>query len=229
MNPFQYGNSAHSSIESDWYSKLPADRQLLFETQTQDWEQSFAMLSITLDGAMAARSEGELPQARQQVGCAADLARRLSGSILPTLSALGASRHWRREPAVVPLQPELFHAESGQEAATWNVLLHWPLARKWQFRLKLSMLRSAVEKLTREFCEAAADIADGISVHPQDEWRALETLHEDLNTLLREAFVMLKSFLCAISTEGYRLFQTALGEIKVKCFPPQPGPSPASP
>jgi len=232
MNPDHYEDDVAHGLAADWRQSLPADRQLLFATQTRDWEQGYAMFSVTLNGALTARSQGSLVQARQQVACAADLAERLSHSLLPTLFALGNVRRWRRTPTVEPLQPDLFRGLAAQEAATWNALLHWPLLlRRWQFGLKLRALRHAIERVTGEFCEVAHEIADGVSVHPSAGWQALEALHDDLNTALREAFVVLKSFLCAVSAEGYRIFRTALslGEAKVKGFPPEQGISPVSP
>jgi len=232
MNPDHREDDVPDGLEADWLQRLPADRQHLFATQTRDWEQGYNMFSVTLNGAFTARSEGSLVQARQQVACAADLAERLSDSLLPTLSALARVRRWRRVPTVEPMQPELFRGEAAQQAATWNVLLHWPLMlRRWQFGLKLNALQRAIEKVTQEFCEVAHDIADGVTVSPSAGWHALEALHDDLNTVLREAFVVLKSFLCAVSAEGYRIFRAALhlGETKVKGLPPEQGISPASP
>lgn len=230
MNPALEGDRPSETVPSDWRRHLSTERQNWFDARTRNWERDYAMLSITLDSALTERSRGELVHARQQVGCASDLAQRLSGSLLPTLSALARSRQWRREPAVEPLQPGDFRGESAQEAAAWNALLHWPLLfQNWRFALKLRALRRAVQDVTAEFCAVAGEIAEGACVEPTIAWRALEALHDDLNTALREAFVVLKSFLCAISAEGYRFFLAAVGEIKVNAFPPEQGMSPASP
>ena len=230
MRPVIDADEPDPAVSDDWRRALPSERQQLFEMQTGDWERNYAMFSVALNGALASRSNGELVQARQQVACASDLAQRLSTSLLPTLSAVALNRRWRRLPAVEPMHPEFFRGEAAQEAATWNTLLHWPLVlRKWQFGLKLRALRHAIERVTREFCEVAAELAAGLSVQPDKAWRALEAMHDDLNTALREAFVVLKSFLCAVSAEGYRLFRLALGEAKVKMMPPGPGITPASP
>lgn len=230
MNAVPGGHQADESVAADWLQPLPEERQHLFNRRTLDWEHGYAMFSLTLDGALTARARGELVQARQQVACASELAERLLGSLLPTLSALEDVRQWWRTPAVEPLQPGLFRRESAQEAATWNSILHWPLVfRRWQYALKLRSLRQAVRIVTREFCELAEEISQGICVDPAAAWRALEALHDDLNTVLREAFVVLKSFLCAVSGEGYRLFLVATDEAKVKAFRTEGDISPASP
>jgi len=224
------GPESPASVETDWLQVLPDERQNLFAAQTEDWERSYAMFSVTLNSALTARSQGELIRARQQVACAADLAKRLSHRLLPTLRVLSGSYPWRRSPLVEPLQPNLFRGEAAQGVATWNTLLHWPLVvRPWQFGLKLRVLRHAIAKVTREFCEVASDIAEGVSTQPTSGWLSLEALHDDLNTMLREAFVTLKSFLCAVSAEGYRLFRAALGDLRLKGLPPEQGISPASP
>lgn len=230
MNQNTEGRNIPASVETDWLQVLPAERQDLFSAQTEDWERNYTMFSMTLNSAIAARSQGELVQARQQVACAADLAQRLSHALLPTLGALSGNYRWKRSPTVEPLQPHLFRGESARGVATWNALLHWPVfPRHWRFGLKLRVLRHAIEKVTREFCEVARDLAEGVSVRPSTGWLSLEALHDDLNTMLREAFVTLKSFLCAVSVEGYRLFRAALGESNGKGLPPERGISPASP
>jgi hypothetical protein len=213
-----------------WFQPLPEERQRLFNCQTADWEHGYAMFSITLRSALSAFSHGELIHARQQVACASELALRLSARLIPTLAALQGTRQWRRTPAVAPLQPDLFRRASTQQAAVWNSALHWPLLlRRWQFALKLRALRQALGVITGEFCELAEELAQGISVHPASAWRALEALHDDFNTVLREAFVVLKAFLCAVSAEGYRLFLAALGEAKGKSLLAQGDIIPARP
>ncbi|PYU15507.1 MAG: hypothetical protein DMG29_06660 [Acidobacteria bacterium] len=75
---------------------------------------------------------------------------------------------------------------------------------------KLRSLADTVEDLQGEFREAAEEIADGASTQPGARWQALDILHYDLNTCLREAMVMLKSFLCALPSEEMQLFQQKL-------------------
>ena len=230
MKPVLDQHETAAGVGQDWVRLLPDDRQRFFEAQTTDWERAYGMFSVVLNDALTARRRGELVHARQQAACSADLAHRLSHSLRPALSAFARNHQWERPPGIEPMQPDLFRGQAAQHAATWNRILHWPVAvRSWQFALKLHALRHAMESVTAEFCEVAQDIADGLSVHPDAGWRELETLHDDLNTVLREVFVVLKSFLCAVSEEGYRAFHVALGQAKLKGFSPEQGISPATP
>jgi hypothetical protein len=52
------------------------------------------------------------------------------------------------------------------------------------------------------FQETAEELADGVQVHPLESWSALDTLHYDLNTCLRESIVVLKSFLRVLPDAG---------------------------
>lgn len=230
MRPAPDRDQSTAGVEQDWLRVLPDDRQRFFAAQTTDWERSYGMLSVALNDALTARRRGDLVYARQQAACSADLARRLAHSLLPALSGFARNRHWARSPIVQPMQPDLFRGEAAQRAATWNRLLHWPMGmRRWQFALKVRAVRHAMDRANARFCELAQEIAEGLSVHPGAAWLELETLHDDLNTVLREVFVVLKSFLCAVSADGYSAFQVALGEAKLKGFSPAQGISPATP
>jgi hypothetical protein len=48
-------------------------------------------------------------------------------------------------------------------------------------------------------------------VHPESHWEALDSLHYDLNTCLRETIVVLKSFLLGLSPEELDAFCRRLG------------------
>jgi hypothetical protein len=212
MQPVHPSPPDTPTVADAWRARLPEDRRTFFEQHTGQWEQSYTMFSIVLNDALTARSRGALVTARQQVACASDLARRLSGSLVPTLQALSHTAAWREHlPPVIPLQPALFRNDAAHGIALWNWLLHRPLAvRRLRFALKLSALRRAIVGLSADFLDLAAEIAQGLSVSPDAAWRALEALHDDLNTVLREAFIILKAFLSATSSEGFRRFHTSL-------------------
>ena len=47
----------------------------------------------------------------------------------------------------------------------------------------------------------AAELVSGRAIHPNESWKILESHHYDLNTCLREAEVLLKSFLRALPAD----------------------------
>ena len=61
-----------------------------------------------------------------------------------------------------------------------------------------------------DFCAAANDIAKGIPVEFDAEWQAVDAAHYDLNTCLREAIVLLKSFLMALPDNELEAFQATV-------------------
>ena len=67
-----------------------------------------------------------------------------------------------------------------------------------------------VEELTVEFRSTAEDLAEGTSIRPSMHWEALDNLHYDLNTCLRETIVLLKSFLRALPASELDAFRTRL-------------------
>ena len=109
---------------------------------------------------------------------------------------LTAGREVGNVPAVEPLNAEFFRGETAQTAASWNEFLHRVLfASRSRFFHKLRILSETLQSLAREYNDAAADVAAGASVQPGDSWDALECLHYDFTTCLREMEVVLKSFL----------------------------------
>jgi hypothetical protein len=75
---------------------------------------------------------------------------------------------------------------------------------------KLESLQRIVQDLRDEFCAAAAELSAGIAIDPAAEWEALEAIHDDMNTCLREIVVMLKCFLRALPAEEVSSFQQGL-------------------
>jgi hypothetical protein len=106
-------------------------------------------------------------------------------------------------PLVSSLNPEFFRGEVARQNATWNLLLHRILfGSRSRYLHKLRALEMIVCTVVDHFQETAEELADGVQVHPQESWSALDTLHYDLNTCLRESIVMLKSFLRVLPDAG---------------------------
>jgi len=204
-------------VHASWLCRLPAERQQLFEQTVGALDAAYAMMSITLDEAMQLRSQAQLVQAREQAGVCAELSERLAGKLLHVLGAIrGQAKYLPQFPAVLPLARANFRHKGAREAAGWQSVWHSLLpSARFRFYQKVHSLRRTVEGLSREFEENARDIADNTSTEPGQSWQALDHLHFDLNTCLREAIVVLKSFLRTAPQETFLEFQQELHGIRV--------------
>ena len=84
------------------------------------------------------------------------------------------------------------------------------LTRKLQFAYKISALADLVDELDFSFESAAEELACGEALQPDRAWDLLGAAHYDLNTCLREAIILLKSFLHALPEAQLASFQVAL-------------------
>jgi len=173
------------------------------------------MTSVSLDDALSLRARGELVRARQQVSISADLLSRLAASLVGACGVLSdRGRHISNVPSVEPLNSEFFRGETAQTAASWNEFLHRVLfASRSRYFQKLRILSETLQNLAREYTEAAEDVAAGISVQPGDCWDKLECIHYDFTTCLREAEVLVKSFLRALPGEQLNAFASELNAL----------------
>jgi len=196
-------DSVRRDVPEDWLAALPRDKSQIFDAVVRQWECSYAMMSVALDDALTLRLRGELVCARQQVQITANLVARFAGSLIAACASITeAGRHVSDLPVVEPLKTQFFRGDTAQSAASWNGLLHHVLfGDRSRFFHKLRILSSTVEQLDREFDRAATDLAEGVSEQPGVCWAALDSVHYDLNTCLREAEVVLKAFLRALPTE----------------------------
>ena len=200
------------SVREDWLAWLPAEKDGIFDASVADLEASYGMLSVTLDEAFALSARGALRQARDQAAVSAALFDRLAARLEGAQRAMAEhARHFGTLPNVAPLKPAFFRGETAQHFARKSSLLSKVLfPSRSKFFHKLSVLSQIAEELAREFREAAEELTEGRSWHPSARWEALDVLHYDLNTCLRETIVMLKSFLCALPNEEVARFRQRL-------------------
>ena len=199
---WSYRSSVRRSVLQDWAAALPREKLQIYDATVRRWELSYAMMSVALDDAISLRTCGKLVFARQQVGIAATLLRRFTGLLGSSFATLSAcSRHAHDFPAVEPLQIENFRGSTGQWAASWSGFVHYVLlGDRSRFLHNLRSLSNMVDRLQAEFDLASEDISNGYSA-TLEHWRVLECLHYDFNTCLREAEIMLKSFLRTVPTD----------------------------
>jgi hypothetical protein len=189
-------STARRSVLQDWAAALPREKLHLYDATVRRWELSYAMMSVALDDAFTMRSCGKVVFASQQLTIAGDLLHRFSQLMISSFDSLvTCGRRSHDFPAVEPLHTEFFRGSTGQWAASWSGLVHHILlGDRPRFFHKLRSLSSMIEKLQSEFDAVSEQIARGGNPE-QSTWLTIDYLHYDFNTCLREAEVVLKSFL----------------------------------
>jgi hypothetical protein len=199
-------------VSDDWIAALPREKAQLFEAVVRGWESMYAMMSVSLDEALSLRARGELVCARQQVSMTGELHDRLAFTLIDASNAMAdRGRHISDVPTVEPLKPDFFRGDTAQSAASWNGILHHVLlGDRSRFFHKVRILSDTVERLNREFVDAAADISAGSCVQPGACWQSLDSLHYDISTCLRELEVVMKCFLRALAADQVSIFSRRL-------------------
>jgi hypothetical protein len=171
------------------------------------------MMSVSLDDSLALRARGELVCAREQLSVTAELFERVSSLLIFFCDTVSLhSRHLRSFPTVKPLNTEFFRGDIGQQAASWNSILHRILfGDRSRFHHKVRILSETLRRLEVEFHRATAAISKAGSIHPAESWKALDCIHYDFNTCLRENEVLLKSFLRALPIQNLGAFALDMG------------------
>ena len=214
--PFGIGawdSPSRRSVSDDWISALPGDKTETFNLLVGSWESVYAMMSVSLDDSLSLKARGDLICARQQVTVTAELFERVSSLLISFCETVERhSRHLHSFPIVRPLNTKYFRGDVGQKAASWNKVLHSILfGDRSRFHHKLRILSDTLRHLDVDFQRAANAISKASSVHPAESWKALDCIHYDLNTCLRENEVLLKSFLRALPAQNLGAFALEMG------------------
>lgn len=201
-----------TTVKEDWRAWLPEEKDQVFRSYVRQLEISYNMFSVSLDEALELRQGGRLAKAGQAVCVTPDLCNRFTHPLVAVLWALGEhAKHYGTVPNAAPLDPANFQGSRGQRAARLSSLLcRVLLSERSQFLHKISTLGEIVDDLSRDFCAAAADIASVGSMDSDAEWQVVDATHYDLNTCLREAIVLLKSFLMALPEDELGSFQATV-------------------
>jgi len=202
--------SARRAVRGDWAAPLPQEKLDLFKQIEKRWEVCYVMLSISLDEGLGLLSSGAPVSARQCAANSMEFLQCLAAQLLAVLDAMEQhGRHFGTLPLVKPLNPSFFRGKTAQTAASWDSLFHKVLmSGRSRFFHKLQTLNGLVEEIADEFLEFAEDLVEGSAAHSAANWEALERVHYDLNTCLRETIVVLKSFLRALPDEELKSFQS---------------------
>ena len=184
------------SASLDWTKPLSEEKSDTFLHVMEQLENSYSMFSVNLDEALGMRRTGRLSKAYQLLHVSPDLCHRLAGPLLNSLRAMREhAKEFGTAPNLAPLDPENFHSSRGQRAALINALISRVVTRRSQFLHKVNALSELVAGLDKAFGAGAELLGNEGSIRPDRDWARLDAVHYDLNTCLREAAVLLKSFL----------------------------------
>lgn len=206
------------SVSQDWRLPLSVEKSWVYVQTLNRLETSYSMFSVNLDEALGLRRSGQVSKANQVLCVSPALCKKFSVLLLGLLRAmLSHARHFGIAPNMAPLNPENFQNAKSQRVARFNGILNKVLlTRKSQFLQKASTLIELVEDLGDNYVGAAGEAGDERSYHPDASWEALDPVHYDLNTSLREAVVLLKSFLHALPVSQLPDFQSALDKSQLR-------------
>jgi hypothetical protein len=200
------------SVQDDWCAWLPREKAQVFDEHVRQLESVYMMFSIALNEAIEFRQTGKLLKSYQAVGMTPDLAARLSGNVGALLRGLaGHAKHYGTIPNAAPLDPKNFHGHQEQRTARMSDLLSRVLfTQRSQFLHKIGTLEEMVVDLGKDFRLTVENLSAGVSLDPDEDWRMVDAAHYDLNTCLREAIVLLKSFLLVLPQDQLDTFQKSV-------------------
>jgi len=205
-------SSRNSSVQEDWSRWLPPAKAEAFDSCARQLETFYRMFSVSLNEALELRRTGNLGQSCRAVFVIPALCARFARPVEGVLHTVGDhAKHFGIIPNTAPLDFGNFRGAREQRIARINDLLsHLLLTQRSQFLHKIDTLEEMVLGIRKDFCEIACDLGSGASAEPSADWRALDDAHFDLNTCLREAIVLLKSFIVVLPDDQVGAFQKSV-------------------
>jgi hypothetical protein len=181
----------------------------VFSTFVQELETTYNMLSVALNEAFELRHARMLTKSYRAATMTPALCDRLAGHLGAVLRALGEhAKHYGTIPNTVSLDPSNFQGSKEQRTARMSDLLSRVLlTKRHQFLHKINTLAEMTSDIGKDFQLAVDSLATGASVHPDIDWKEMDNAHYDINTCLREAIVLLKSFVRVLPEDQLGAFQ----------------------
>lgn len=206
---FVLGRKQLPSVQDDWCAWLPQRKAEVFATFVQELEITYNMLSVSLNEALELRHARMLTKSYRAAGMTPALCDRLAAHLSAVLRALGEhAKHHGTIPNTISLHPSNFHGAKEQRTARMSDLLSKVLlTRRHQFLHKVNTLAEMTGDIGKDFQLAVDNLSTGASVHPDADWQVMDNAHYDINTCLREAIVLLKSFVRILPEEQVSAFQ----------------------
>jgi hypothetical protein len=207
-----------ASVCDDWCAWLPNDKSKIYESHTQNLEASYTMFSVSLNEALELRRAGSVAKSHQAIFVIPGLCTRLVEPLSALLRTLAEhAKHHGIVPNAAPLDPSNYQRPRMQRTARMSALLsHVILSQRSQFLHKLSTLHEMVSDIGRDFAEAVTVLSEGPLEDPETFWQTADSCHFDLNTCLREAVVVFKSFMVAIPSPQLAWFERTYG-VQLHC------------
>ena len=204
--------SKYSSVQQDWNSWLPPAKAAAFDSCVRQLETFYGMFSVSLNEALEFRRMGKSGQSCQAIFVIPALCARLARPLEGLLHTLGEhAKHFGIVPNIAPLDSSNFRGAHEQRTARMSDLLSFVLlTQRSQFLHKIDTLQEMVFSIRRHFSEIASDLGSGASSEPSSDWRAVDDAHFDLNTCMREAIVLLKSFLVVLPDDQLTVFRNSI-------------------
>jgi hypothetical protein len=199
-----------SSVKDDWRARLPQEKEQFFRDSVRQTETSYNMLTVSLDEALALQQSGQSLRANEAVSVIPKLLEYTVRRLTVTLSAMeGHTRQHGTVPNVAPLNTENFQTTQSEELV--RMRNSTAPAIQSRFLYKLSILSELIDNLSADFFRVASKIvAAEATAAPDKLWQALDEIHYDLNTCLRETIVMMKSFLMVLPQDEFEIFKESV-------------------
>jgi hypothetical protein len=197
------------SVQEDWCAWLPQEKAQVFGAHVQELDTIYMMFSVALNEAMELRHARMLTKSYRAVSMTPALCSRLADCLGALLRALGEhAKHYGTIPNTASLSPSNFQGHKEQRTARMSDLLSRVLlTQRSQFLHKIGTLGEMTGDIGKDFRLTVENLSSGASTHPDADWQVVDAAHYDLNTCLREAIVLLKSFLLALPEDQLGAFQ----------------------
>jgi len=197
------------SVQEDWCAWLPHDKSQLFDAYVQELDTIYMMFSVALNEAIELRHAQMLSKSYGAMSMTPALCNRLAGCLGALLRALGEhAKHYGTVPNTASLDPSNFHGTKEQRTARMSDLLSRVLlTQRSRFLHKIGTLGEMAGDIGKDFRLVVENLSTGTSTHAEAEWHVVDAAHYDLNTCLREAIVLLKSFLLVLPEDQLGAFQ----------------------
>jgi hypothetical protein len=200
------------SVREDWSAWLPNEMDQLFDATRNELECANAILSVTLDEALAQCEQSECALGTEQATVFADLFDRLASRLRMVIYTI--ENHGSQIgtlPNVTPLASANFRGSTSQRISRMSSLLAKVVFRsRTRFFHKLQSLREIIEELQEQVREIVEEGSSSGVLFPGRAWQELEVRGYDLHTCTSETTVILKSFFCVLPGEELDSFRQKL-------------------